>query len=66
MTGGIRNARVADRIRQWLAQLAGETRKLGVAESTRIRALVAERARVLRRLRRRIRKLAPDTREALG
>jgi radical SAM superfamily enzyme YgiQ (UPF0313 family) len=54
--------RVAERIRQQLARLAGETRRPGASESECIRELVAERARLLRRLRRQIRKLAPDTR----
>ena len=58
------STRVAERFRQRFAQLAGEARRLGASESERIRKLVAERARVLRRLRRRIRKLAPDTRAA--
>jgi radical SAM superfamily enzyme YgiQ (UPF0313 family) len=56
--------RVAERFRQRTAQLAGEVRRLGASESQRIRALLAERARLLRRLRRQIRKLAPDTRAA--
>jgi radical SAM superfamily enzyme YgiQ (UPF0313 family) len=54
--------RVADRIRQQLVRLAGEARQPGASEPEGIRALVAERARLLRRLRRQIRKLAPDTR----
>jgi hypothetical protein len=54
--------RVADRIRQQLVRLAGEARQPGASESEGIRTLVAERARLLRRLRRQIRKLAPDTR----
>ena len=54
--------RVADRIRQQLARLAGETRQPGASESEGIRELVAERARLLRRLRRQIRQLAPETR----
>jgi hypothetical protein len=58
--------RVADRIRQQLARLAGETRQPGAADSEGIRALVAERARLLRRLRRQIRKLAPDTRATVA
>jgi hypothetical protein len=58
------STRVAERFRQRLALIAGEARRMGASESERIRKLVAERARVLRRLRRRIRKLAPDTRAA--
>jgi hypothetical protein len=58
------STRVAERFRQRIAELAGEARRLGAAESDRVRALVAERARLLRRLRRQIRKLAPDTRAA--
>jgi hypothetical protein len=56
--------RVADRIRQQLGRLAGETRPSGA--SAAIRALVTERARLLRRLRRKIRKLAPDTRATVA
>jgi hypothetical protein len=47
-----------------LARLAADARRMGELETERIRALVAERARVLRQLRRRIGKLAPDTRAA--
>jgi len=56
------STRVAERFRQRLAQLAGQARHLGAWESERVRALVVERARLLRRLRRKIRKLAPETR----
>jgi len=58
------SSRVAERFRERFAQLAGEARRLGASEAERIHALVAERAQVLRRLRRRIRKLAPDSRAA--
>jgi hypothetical protein len=58
------STRVADRLRERLAQVAGGARRLRASEAERISALIAERARVLRRLRRRIRKLAPDTRAA--
>jgi hypothetical protein len=56
--------RVAERFRQRLTQLAGDARLLGATESKHVRALVAERARVLRRYRRRILRLAPETRSA--
>jgi radical SAM superfamily enzyme YgiQ (UPF0313 family) len=56
------SVRVADRIRQELARLVGEARQPGTSEPKLLRALIAERARLLRRLRRQIRKLAPDTR----
>jgi len=58
------STRVAGRFRQRLVQLIGEARRLGPSESDRIRTLVAERARILRGLRRRIRRLAPETRTA--
>jgi radical SAM superfamily enzyme YgiQ (UPF0313 family) len=58
------STRVADRFRERLVQIAGKARRLRASETQRIRALVAERAHVLRWLRRRIRKLAPDTRAA--
>jgi len=41
-----------------------EARCRGTLEATRLRALIAERARALRRLRRQIRLLSPDTRAA--
>jgi radical SAM superfamily enzyme YgiQ (UPF0313 family) len=50
--------------RQRLAQLAAEARSRGASESQHVRALLAERARVLRRHRRRILGLAPDGRTA--
>jgi radical SAM superfamily enzyme YgiQ (UPF0313 family) len=56
--------RLADRFRERVAHLAGRARSLGALEAERIRALVAERACVLRRLRRRIRKLPPGSRAA--
>jgi len=58
------STRVTDLIRQRLAQLAEEARRLGASESERIHTLVAERARLLRQLRRRVRRLAPDARAA--
>lgn len=45
-------------------RLASAVRRLRSLDADRIRALVAERGRVLRRLRRRIGRLAPDTRVA--
>jgi hypothetical protein len=59
------STRVAERFRQRLALIAGEARRLGASESERIRELVAERARVLRRLRRRIRFEAGSRRLAI-
>jgi radical SAM superfamily enzyme YgiQ (UPF0313 family) len=56
--------RVADRFRERAAQLVGRARHLGALEAQRVRALAEERARVLSRLRRRIRALSPDTRAA--
>jgi len=56
--------RVAERFRERIALLAGRAGRRGASEAERIRALFAERARVLRGVRRRIRKLAPDTRAA--
>jgi radical SAM superfamily enzyme YgiQ (UPF0313 family) len=58
------STRIADPLRERLARVAGGARRLRASEAERIHALIAERARVLRRLRRRIRKLAPDTRAA--
>jgi radical SAM superfamily enzyme YgiQ (UPF0313 family) len=58
------STRVADRIRQRLVELAGMARRLDASESTSIRALVAERSHLLRRLRRQILRLAPETRAA--
>ena len=58
------STRVADRIRQRLVELAGIARRLDASESTSIRALVAERSHLLRRLRRQILRLAPETRAA--
>jgi radical SAM superfamily enzyme YgiQ (UPF0313 family) len=51
-------------IRVRLAHVAAEAKRLQQLESKRVSALAAERARVLRRLRRRIRRLAPDARLA--
>jgi hypothetical protein len=58
------STRLAERFRERVTQLAGEARRLHAWESERIRMLIAERAQVLRRLRRRIRGLAPETRAA--
>lgn len=58
------STRVADRFGQRLAQLTGEARRWGALESERVHALVAERGRALRRLRRQVLRLAPDTRAA--
>ncbi len=58
------SGRLADRFRERVAHLVGEARRLRALEAERIRALAVERAKVLRRLRRRLRKLAPETRAA--
>ena len=60
------STRVAERFRQRFIPIAEGARRPGPAESGRIRELVAERARTLRRLRRRIVKLGPGTRAAAG
>jgi len=59
------STRVAERFRQRLLDLAGVAQRLGASDSKHIRALVATRARLLRRLRRQILRLAPDTRAAV-
>jgi radical SAM superfamily enzyme YgiQ (UPF0313 family) len=56
--------RLTDRFRSQLAQIAAGARLRRASEARRLRALFNERARVLRRLRRRMRRLAPDTRAA--
>ena len=58
------SSRVTDRYREQVAEFMDEARRRGAVKAKRIRALAADRARELRRLRRRIRKLAPDTRAA--
>lgn len=58
------STRVADRFRERFAQFAGEARRRRTVEAERIRALIDERTRALRKLRRRIRKLGPETRAA--
>jgi radical SAM superfamily enzyme YgiQ (UPF0313 family) len=57
-------SRLAERFRERVTWVAGEARRRGAAKSERVHKLLVERARVLRRLRRRIRGLSPDTREA--
>jgi radical SAM superfamily enzyme YgiQ (UPF0313 family) len=61
---GIRreSSRIIDWYHERVAQLAGGARRLRTVEAERIRALVEHRALVLSRLRRRILRLAPDTR----
>ena len=58
------STRVAERFRERLAQVAAQAHRVQTLESKRVRRVIAERARALRRLRRRIRKLSPDTRAA--
>ncbi len=58
------STRAPERFRARLTRLAAEARSQGVSEADRIRAFIAERARVLRPLRRRIGRLAPETRAA--
>ena len=53
-----------ERFRARLTRLAVEAGRQGTSEAARIRAFIAERARVLRPLHRRIVRLAPETREA--
>ncbi|MBD3869290.1 MAG: B12-binding domain-containing radical SAM protein [Acidobacteria bacterium] len=56
------STRITDRLRERFVQFAAEVSRLRISESDRIQSLVAERSRQLRRLRRRIARLAPDVR----
>ena len=62
---GIRHesGRLADRFRARVAVIVGDARHRYAADRTRVRAILAERARVLGTLRRRLRGLGPDARE---
>jgi radical SAM superfamily enzyme YgiQ (UPF0313 family) len=56
------STRAADRFRERLTRLAAGARRMRASEAQHIRSLAAERARVLRPIRRRLRQLAPDSR----
>ena len=58
------STRLAERFRERMSQIAAHAHRVQTLESKRLGRAMAERARALRRLRRRIRKLSPDTRVA--